>query len=459
MSRTSVAAVVALLAVAIAVGAIAATPVAAAPDPYCGSNGGGATFVADSGFTVEYSDSEPMPASGPFQGDDAIRFRNVTLSSSAATFLRLEDGTGPETCIAAVDATAASIRVDPDGEQAVVIDGQVDALSLADADYGEGSVDLYYEANGPWTLTLQSTGLDEGTEVEAVDGGGSGLATAAVDASGDLALGLPGGTSEVDLRTADGSGSAGAPRIGVTSVQPSASEVGVDETVEVEVTLRNDGNAGGDHTVTLTADGQAVDDATVTVPANAAATVTLSARFGQSGSYDLAVDGQDGGTVTVGGGQSSTDGDDGSGGGGGSDDGSNGDGASDRGLPWLLVGGVAALPLAAGGAYALARRRSGTVPGDSAEDESTSEDDADAADDGSTTGDADDPEGSRSDGETGGSDGGGGGDEQTASDDGEETGRDGSDEPEGDDAAERKSGGSEGAARGDAVGADGEDGT
>ena len=264
----------------------------AVPDTDCAGSGGGAIFVADSGFTVEYNDTQPMPSTGPFQGDETLRFRNVTLSSSGDAFLRLEDGTGPETCLAAVDASSAAVRVDPDDEQVIVIDGMVDALSLADAEYGSGSVDFAYEAGSSWTLTVPSTGLGGGTEIVAEAREQTVLTTGTVDSTGELVLSLPAGTHDVDLREPTS-------QISVTAATATTTEIRSGEPVDVTADLRNDGDASGEYTATLTAEGQTVASETVTVPASAAETVTLTTSFNQAGVYNLSVGGQDAGAVTV----------------------------------------------------------------------------------------------------------------------------------------------------------------
>ncbi|WP_248517544.1 CARDB domain-containing protein [Salinarchaeum laminariae] len=297
MSRPTIA----LVAFLVLAGTLAvAAPAAAAPDVDCAGDGGGTMVVADSGFTAEYNGSEPIQSELAYNGDDGIRVPDVNLSSSASSFVRVEDGTGPETCLAAVNADPGTIHVDPDGEQAIDIDGEVETLSFANADYGSGTMDLAYVSNGAWTLTLYDTGLSQGDTVEAIPSSGSKISTSTVGANGVLTLALPTGTYDVDLQQAGGSSQpGGSPQFSVASASADATEVSTGESVDVTAEIQNDGNASGQYTATLTADGQSVDSATVSVTANDAESVTLTTSFGQSGSYQLAVDGESAGTVTV----------------------------------------------------------------------------------------------------------------------------------------------------------------
>jgi hypothetical protein len=276
---------VAILATVAVVGGAAGGVATADPDAGCIGTERGAAFQADSGFTVWYNDSEPMPSNGVFQGDDTLRFRDVTLTSGAATELVLEDGTGPETCLGGIDAGAAPIVIDPDGEQAVRVGGQVRALSVADAQYGDGAADLAYDATSEWSIVVTDTGFGQGTTIEAVDAGGSTLATGTVDGSGAVRLTLPSGTYDVALREESGTQSDG----------------GTDS-----------GGDGGDG--------------------------------GSDGSGDDSSD-TGGNTTDDGSGDGSTSGSDDGGSDGTGDDSDGGDG----GLPWLLIGGGLAAVLIAGG--------------------------------------------------------------------------------------------------------------
>lgn len=285
------------LGVVLALAALATVsmPVAAVPHVACGGTGDGTMFVADSGFTVEYAGEQPIPDDGPYQDSTTIRLQNVSLSADGAAFLRLENGTGPETCLTGINASETPVRIDPDEKQAVVVDGELDTLSLADADYGDGTIDFAYVGSGPWTLTYESTGLPENTEIVAVDQTGSELATGIVNASGSLSLLLPGGTQTVDLRES----ATERDQISVIDTDVSQSSVLVNETVNVTAELRNVGSTSGAHTVTITSNGETVTEETVAVLPNTTETLTIGIRFPQAGTYSLGVNGLDAGEVTV----------------------------------------------------------------------------------------------------------------------------------------------------------------
>lgn len=199
---------------------------AASVSANCAGTGGGAAFVADSNFTVYYNDSQPMPASGVFLNDSALEFRNVTLVANGTASLRLENGTGAATCYADVNATGAPITVAPaDGGATIVVDGEVDALSVGPAAVDTGNATLAYVAPAAWTVTV-ATGESSGTTLEASDADtGSTLDDGAVDGDGRLTLALPAGSRAVVLgappSSDDGSDPSGTPSSGgggITSI-------------------------------------------------------------------------------------------------------------------------------------------------------------------------------------------------------------------------------------------------
>ena len=89
------------------------------------------------------------------------------------------------------------------------------------------------------------------------------------------------------------------PSFSITSIDLDSNEVAVGEPVTVDVRVDNDGDADGEYTATLTADGQQVDSATAEINSNWHETFTLSTSFDSPGTYQLAVDGEGAGSVTV----------------------------------------------------------------------------------------------------------------------------------------------------------------
>ena len=71
------------------------------------------------------------------------------------------------------------------------------------------------------------------------------------------------------------------------------------ESVAVDVTVTNDGNAAGNRTVELIADGQVVATETVSLDGGETRDVSLSTTFDDPGEYDLAVDDTTVGSVTI----------------------------------------------------------------------------------------------------------------------------------------------------------------
>ena len=89
------------------------------------------------------------------------------------------------------------------------------------------------------------------------------------------------------------------PEIEVTEVDLEAEELELGEAVVVTATLENRGNATGETTAELEVGGGVVDAETVALEPDEAVTVTLEWLPGQPGSYEVAVNGVEAGTVTV----------------------------------------------------------------------------------------------------------------------------------------------------------------
>ncbi|MDR5672297.1 DUF1102 domain-containing protein [Halalkaliarchaeum sp. AArc-GB] len=86
-------------------------------------------------------------------------------------------------------------------------------------------------------------------------------------------------------------------RVEETSLDPST--VAVDEPATVTVTLANDGLAGGDANLTLRANETVIATTTVAVPAGNRTVATVEAVFDEPGVYEITVDGEAVGELTV----------------------------------------------------------------------------------------------------------------------------------------------------------------
>ncbi|SDM92523.1 PGF-pre-PGF domain-containing protein [Halogranum gelatinilyticum] len=91
----------------------------------------------------------------------------------------------------------------------------------------------------------------------------------------------------------------GQPNFNIESTSLGTESVAVDETVTVEASVSNNGDAAGTQTVTLTANGDVVDEQDVQLDAGESTTVTFDVSFGEAGTYDLAVNGNGAGSLEV----------------------------------------------------------------------------------------------------------------------------------------------------------------
>ncbi len=177
----------------------------AEPSLDCVGDDGGAAYVTDSGLTVFENDDDIT--FGDFPDNETVEFQNglIALSASGESEARLDDGTGTLTCLADVDATDNAIAVAPDGENDVTLEGEFDAFVFRDVVYDTENeeTDLVYDAADMKSLTVEQTGLDDGTEVLAVDTDDSELDASTVTDGSVTFDGLPDGEHEVDLRVSE----------------------------------------------------------------------------------------------------------------------------------------------------------------------------------------------------------------------------------------------------------------
>lgn len=87
--------------------------------------------------------------------------------------------------------------------------------------------------------------------------------------------------------------------VSVTDAAVSDTEIEAGETVDVTATLRNDGSSDEPFTAELMIDGKVVDSTDVDVPAGETREVEFQHTFEETGTFDVAVSGEDAGTVEV----------------------------------------------------------------------------------------------------------------------------------------------------------------
>ncbi|WP_155120591.1 PGF-pre-PGF domain-containing protein [Haloprofundus marisrubri] len=89
------------------------------------------------------------------------------------------------------------------------------------------------------------------------------------------------------------------PSFALSSPSLAGTTASVGQATEVSATVENTGDAAGTYTVDLTANGDVVDTKEVTVPAGESEQVTFSVSFDEAGTYDLAINGEALGAITV----------------------------------------------------------------------------------------------------------------------------------------------------------------
>ena len=238
--RWLVSSTLALLAVAALTLAVGPAPVAAdGPDSLdCIDDAGGAAYSTETGLTV-YEDGDAITF-GQVTANDTLSFGDrITLSAADAAHARLENGTGSNVCLAAVNASAASLTVSPNATQSVTIEGDLDGLAFGDVDYGTDSSDFVYNASESVTLTFASTGLDEGTTIVAQSPADeSEPATGAVATDGSVTVVLPSTekATAISLREQQAAG------LNVSGQTLAFGETAVGGTVTQSVNVTNEGS-------------------------------------------------------------------------------------------------------------------------------------------------------------------------------------------------------------------------
>lgn len=252
----------------------------------------GVHYVTDSGFEVVDASDGAHPRSGnpfPDSDSDTLELPDITLSSSGAASVTLDQRTGTFTNLTDIDDDP-SITVTPDDKQEIALLGGFDSLNVSDVIYGSSSsaVDFVYNTDSETTATIRfgSTGLDTGDTVEALDvDTGTTLDTATVDSDESISFSeLDAGAHSVNLREevttgSSSSGGGGGGSGGSTATEDEEASVTVTEATETD---DSSGDEGGE-------DGEQTPDTTVSV-SNPQPGQTLVIENGQARIVDADTD-------------------------------------------------------------------------------------------------------------------------------------------------------------------------
>lgn len=265
------------------------------PDADCGGTGGGAAYVTDSGLTVFENDS--AITAGRFPDTETVEFGTILFSAPGPAAVRLENGTGPTTCVAAVNATTNDILIAPDGENNLTVAGHLTDLWFQEVDYtpSDGTADVAYAAAEPTELEIEETGLSPGTTVFVETANGTPLDTAIVADDGSVTVSLPPETHTVDVRLAQ-------PPDFTVTIDATTSPVQAGESVTVTATVENAGEITGTRMVTLSVGEEQSDAREVTLDGGDRRTIDLTwpTAAGDAGEYTAMVDtGDDSDSTTV----------------------------------------------------------------------------------------------------------------------------------------------------------------
>lgn len=178
----------------------------------------------------------------------------------------------------------------------------VSAARLSDGEWSDVDLTRIDGAGGAVRYRVESPGLS----VFSLTSGDAALDGS--DAGGDASDGNDGSGNETGDNSTDGGdgGTAGEARLLVSNVTVNQTSVGVNESVRVNATIRNSGDAEGSYTAVLqTIEGlnrSTVGERSVAVPAGEERTVSYETSFAESGTYNVTVNGTRAGPIEVGGG-------------------------------------------------------------------------------------------------------------------------------------------------------------
>jgi hypothetical protein len=160
----------------------------------------GVSFSQETGPSVTLGVDTEVNSEYPFDGGDTVDLKtqagNITVTSSTSTNVTVDQITGTETKLSAIDANGDTVVVNPEDKPRVELGGGVQSLDYKDAQIDDGTVDFDITTSGDTTLTLYGlSGFDEYRVVDSngnvVDGGitnATGVATVTVSTDGSYRL-------------------------------------------------------------------------------------------------------------------------------------------------------------------------------------------------------------------------------------------------------------------------------
>ncbi|WP_168216257.1 hypothetical protein [Halorussus halobius] len=272
----------------------------------CVDSSGGGAYVAASGLTVYENAADVHYATFDDGGGTVTLHRagnagTVALSAAGNAAARVDVATDARTCLGNVDGGDAPVTVDPVGTPAIVVESDVSKLAYRDPVYdpSDDGADVALDATGRVTLSVASTGLDDGTTVVADTPSGVELARKSVPADGSVELTVSAGTYRIDLHTAStpstttpdagpsqpSSGGSNAASAASSTTAPSESTRTAASTVTSPSTETASGatTSGSDAPSTVAATATSADSATATRATSALSSPTPSPESGVPG--------------------------------------------------------------------------------------------------------------------------------------------------------------------------------
>jgi len=250
----------------------------------------GATYETDSGLRVTVA-TDHGSTQDPFDGTDAVRLSNVTVSAGGPANITIDQIRGTWTNTSSINASANAVTIAPVDKSNVTVSGGVTALSFQDAEI-DGTAQFTYSASSSGTVTL--TGLPADTEFAAATTGGDVLTTGTTDGSGSAEVSVDAGT-DVQVALTDPT----APIVDNSTLSPSDGANLSERNTELSVDVA-DADFGTEAGDTLTAE-YVVDGsvaATDTVSSNGTSSATVSGLEGGSHDWYIRVTDDYGKTAT-----------------------------------------------------------------------------------------------------------------------------------------------------------------